>query len=190
MQFPPPLTREEEQAAFEKILQGDKDARDRVILSAMPYVIKMVSNTRAFHCERDELIGASAELVCELIDKFDPTRGVRFLTFVGKCMTHHHMKMGVKAAKEAARRVDDPLDLQAAGYAEEMYEEQLCFSSDVVVSMTDLSIREQYIVIRVFGLFGNSVKRIHEIADFLEISRATVHDIYLEAIAKLKRHLA
>jgi len=187
MQFPPPLSAEEERAAFVQMFAGSKEARDRIILSVMPFVIKQAMSSRAFHCEKEELISEGALRVCKAIDNFDPSKGFRFLSYLGTVLHNQHTKLGTKAATEAAKRVDDPDEVAINDYYRETYEEDMHQIGDVAELFTLLTYQEQYILIRRFGLFGYAQELVYVTAEKIGVSRSTINEMANVAISRLRR---
>jgi RNA polymerase sigma factor (sigma-70 family) len=85
MQFleSPRYTREAEAELARLAAGGDSQAREALIHSQIPWVLRLATRVaqRSPH-EREELIGRGLALLCEKIDRFDPARG-RLTTFVG-----------------------------------------------------------------------------------------------------------
>lgn len=90
VKYPIALSREEEARlllAYQR--SGDLAARDRVVLSCMPFVVKVahafLKRCRRYYDETlvDDLIQQGAIHLLKSCDKWESARGLRFMTFVG-----------------------------------------------------------------------------------------------------------
>jgi len=76
------LTREEEVALARRSRKGDKNARDKLVLSNLRLAIKIA---KEFHgkskCSLEDLIQESNLGLCKAVELFDPDRGFKFSTY-------------------------------------------------------------------------------------------------------------
>jgi len=76
------LTAEEEQELVEKAKKGDKRAKDRILNSALHYVIKVAGTFRANKSlSFDDLIGYGNLGLVKAFDKYSLDKGTRFITY-------------------------------------------------------------------------------------------------------------
>lgn len=84
--FPKPLSAAEERECFEKMEQGDKGARDKLIshnLRLVAHIIKKYYNTSS---EQDDLISIGTVGLIKGVSTFDYKKGTRFATYASRCV--------------------------------------------------------------------------------------------------------
>ena len=84
--FPPPLSAAEETECFQKMKQGDRKAREKLIEHNMRLVAHIVKKYYASGVEQDDLISIGTIGLIKAIDSFDCKNGARFATYASKCL--------------------------------------------------------------------------------------------------------
>lgn len=74
-------TRSEEQEVARRAQEGDEDARKRLISANLPFVISYVTKYQGWGLSLAELIAAGNEGLVKAADRFDPDRGVKFISY-------------------------------------------------------------------------------------------------------------
>lgn len=78
------LPEEETRELIRKAQAGDRAAAGRIITANMKFVMKIAMGyARRYDGEVDDLAAAGAEAMLKAIEKFDPSKDVRFLTYAG-----------------------------------------------------------------------------------------------------------
>lgn len=77
----PLLTKEEEEILIQKIKEGDKDALDKIIMANLRFVIKIAKQYKNYGVPFSDLISAGNVGLVEASKKFDPSKGVKFMTY-------------------------------------------------------------------------------------------------------------
>jgi len=77
----PALTEEEEKALGEKIRRGDQDALQALIKSNLKFVVSYVKKYRGMGLGLLDLVDEGNIGLIEAAKRFDPTRGVRFVSY-------------------------------------------------------------------------------------------------------------
>ena len=88
----------------------DTKARDKIIMSSLPFA-KDIIGKRKRVAEQDDLEQEAAMQMMVALDRFDPERGVRFITYAKS-----YIKVGVQSAEIGARPITLPaVAFQAVG---------------------------------------------------------------------------
>src|SRR5881394_2864262 len=77
----PPLTPEEEQQLGTRVQKGDEDAFRKLIESNLRFVVAMAKKYARSGYPLHELINEGNLGLIEAVSRFDPARGVRFITY-------------------------------------------------------------------------------------------------------------
>ena len=92
----PELDRELEAQLIRRFRAGDEKAKSELVSSHLRYVIAMAGRYRRYGVPVSELIAEGNFGVVQALGKFDPDRGVRFMTYaaywVRACMWEHVIK--------------------------------------------------------------------------------------------------
>ena len=83
--FPEPLSKEEEDYYIKKMMQGDKEARSKLIehnLRLVAHIVKKFENNTN---DVDDLIGIGTVGLIKGIDSFSLDKKVRLTTYIAKC---------------------------------------------------------------------------------------------------------
>ena len=86
-----PILSKEEQVELVLKWQTDDDwdARDKLIIHTMPFVLSQAIKMGFDDTERDDLVGAATSGMIEAIDKFDPERSDNFLVCASLWIRHY-----------------------------------------------------------------------------------------------------
>ena len=84
--FPPPLSKEEEARAFEKMRGGDKKARELIIERNLRLVSHIMRKYYSAYPNSDELLSVGSYGLIKAVDSFKSEYGTRFATYGAKCV--------------------------------------------------------------------------------------------------------
>ena len=84
--FPPPLSTEEERAAFEAHLAGDAAAREKLILHNLRLVSHIVRKYYSTAKNTEDLVSIGTIGLCKAVDTFHVQGGAKFATYAAKCI--------------------------------------------------------------------------------------------------------
>ena len=87
--FPKPLSAGEERECFEKMAQGERSARDKLIshnLRLVAHIIKKYYNTQT---DQDDLISIGTIGLIKGVSTFDYKKGTRFATYASRCVENN-----------------------------------------------------------------------------------------------------
>lgn len=192
------LTREEEEALFAKVGEGDLKARETLILSNLRFVSACVKPYQNCGLSHEELISHGVFGLIEAVDHFDADKGFRLITYAKFWIR----KNVIKALDESFSdrkfsmnfsQVDDPEYFLDVADPKALSIEETCIENDAVSRIRDavLSLRpnEREVIINHYGLFGTKEKTFSQIAEMRGRTKARVHQIEQGAILKLKERL-
>lgn len=76
-----PLTRDEEGVLFDLVKQGNKAARDRLILSNMRFVLKCAMGYTRSPLPLPDMVNEGMMGLSKAVDMYDPTTGLKFISY-------------------------------------------------------------------------------------------------------------
>lgn len=197
--FPNPLSKEEEEIYIEKMLNGDKEARNVLIERNLRLVAHIVKRFESNTNDIDDLIGIGTIGLIKGIDSFSPQKNVRLTTYIAKC-AENEILMYFRADKKNSKNVSiydgisydkegnevtilDVLKTADPDFAEEIHK------NDNIKLLKEymkvLNKREKEVLCKRYGLDGNDEITQKEIAKELGISRSYVSRIEKRAITKI-----
>ncbi len=199
--FPLPLTAKEEKECIEKMQNGDKEAKDKLIKHNLRLVAHIIKKYYSNYSEQEDLISVGTIGLIKGINSFDPSKGTRLATYAARCI-ENEILMYFRSRKKSSQDVyiNDPIDIDGEGnpltlmdiicindnIADEL---DLKIKSEQLVEYVDklTDVREKNIIIMRYGLFGNAPMTQREIAKILGISRSYVSRIEKKALQKLRK---
>ena len=84
--FPKPLSEEEEKICIEKYMNGDMDARSKLIEHNLRLVAHIVKKYYVQSGEQDDLISIGTIGLIKGITSYKPDKGVRLATYASRCI--------------------------------------------------------------------------------------------------------
>ena len=198
--FPKPLPKDEETRCFEKMADGDKSARNRLIehnLRLVAHIAKKYSQSSA---QQDELISIGTIGLIKAVSSFDYTKGAKFATYASRCI-ENEILMNFRALRKSAGDIyiNEPVETDKDGNTMtliDMIDDGVDIHEQVELNIRSeqlykflgecLDERELDIIIYRYGLYSESPHTQSETAKKLKISRSYVSRIEKKALAKLK----
>ncbi len=201
--FPEPLSREDEKKYFELCKQGDKAAREKLILHNMRLVAHIVKKYFVSCKNEEDLISIGTIGLIKAIDSFDISHGARFATYASRCL-QNEILMYFRSQKKTQCEVsiNDMIDVDKDGnpltymdiisvddtIAEDIFI-KISSSKALKIINTQLDPREKKIIVLRYGLSNKPPLTQREIAKFMNISRSYVSRIEKGALEKINRAL-
>lgn len=198
--FPKQLSAKEERECFERMAQGDKAAKDKLIEHNLRLVAHIIKKYYSNSTDQEDLISIGTIGLIKAVSTFDYKKGCRFATYGSRCV-ENEILMHFRSQKKSANDIhfDEPVDSDKDG-------NQLCLidiiaDGEDVADKIELSIRseqlyryiesslderERQIVTLRYGLFGQPQLPQREVAKRLGISRSYVSRIEKKALKLLK----
>lgn len=197
--FPDPLSKEEEEKYVIKAMNGDKDARAKLIEHNLRLVAHIVKKFESNVNDVDDLIGIGTVGLIKGIDTYSPDKNVRLTTYVAKC-AENEILMFFRGDKKNSKNVSlnegisydkegneitilDVLKTPDPDYAEEIQK-----NDNIALLkkyMNVLTKRERDILEARYGLNNTDEYTQKEIAKKLGISRSYVSRIEKRALTKI-----
>ncbi len=84
--FRKPLNKQEESDCFTAMAQGDRSAREKLILHNMRLVAHITKKYGVQLSEQEELISIGTVGLVKAVDSFDNSKGARFATYASRCI--------------------------------------------------------------------------------------------------------
>jgi RNA polymerase sporulation-specific sigma factor len=197
--FPKPLSAKEEAELFAKLANGDKSAKDKLILHNMRLVAHIVKKYYVSGEEQDELISIGTVGLIKAVGTFKAEKGNRFAAYGSRCI-ENEILMHFRALKKTAQDVhfDEPIDTDKDGNQLTL-KDIIAVDGDICEEVerslgarrlyslieTKLDEREKLIIVLRYGLYSKKPLTQREAASLLGISRSYVSRIEKRAIDKL-----
>lgn len=199
--FPEPLSKEDEEKYVELMMNGDKDARAKLIEHNLRLVAHIVKKFETTTNDVDDLIGIGTVGLIKGIDSFSPDKNVRLTTYIAKC-AENEILMYFRADKKNSKNVSiyDGISYDKDGnevtILDVLKTEDPDFAEDIYINdnikllkeyMNVLTPREKEVLTKRYGLDNTDEITQKEISKKLGISRSYVSRIEKRAITKILR---
>ena len=199
--FKEPLSKEEEDMYIEKLKQGDKDARCKLIEHNLRLVAHIVKKFDNKYYDQDDLIGIGTIGLIKGVDTFSNSKGVRITTYCARCIENEilmHFRSNNKTIKNISINESIGYDkdgneiciLDVLKAPKPDYIEDITLKDNIKLLSKYLQVltpREKDIIIKRYGLYNNDEQTQKAIAKELKISRSYVSRIEKRALVKLLR---
>ncbi len=201
--LPPPLDKEEEEAAIAGLMAGGHDARQKLIehnLRLVVYIARRFENTGV---NIEDLISIGTIGLIKAIGTFDPAKRIKLATYASRCIENEIlMFLRKRSSHRAEISIDEPLNTDWDGNElllsdvlgtdgeevsrplEDDVEKQL-----LMEAVDRLDERERSIILMRFGLGGHRELTQKEVADRLGISQSYISRLEKRIIHRLRREL-
>lgn len=201
--FPKPLSAREEKEYLERCKEGDREAREILILRNMRLVAHVVKKYQGTGYDTEDLISVGTIGLIKAINTFNLEKGARLATYAAKCV-ENEILMLLRASKKYSREVSlyEPIGVDKDGEAVSLVDVIEMDNKEVLEDLIqDQDVKELYeafeqclkgqektVIGLRYGLFGRHPQTQREIAGMLGISRSYVSRIEKKALGKLKKY--
>ncbi len=198
--FPQPLDKQTETLYLEKLSQGDKDARDKLIEHNLRLVVHIVKKFDFKKELFEDMISVGTIGLIKAIDSFDVSKGHKLTTYASKCI-ENEILMTIRNNKKHANTcsIEDAIghdkDGEPIKLEEVLFDENTMDIIDKIMLddnkqkllkyLNNLTEKEKRILYQRYGLFNHDEKTQKEIAEEENISRSYVSRIEKRAFTKL-----
>jgi RNA polymerase sigma factor, sigma-70 family len=201
--FPSPLGAEEEKKYVNLWLEGDMEARNKLIEHNLRLVAHIIKKYYTNAGEQDDLISIGTIGLIKGISTFRPDKGVRLATYASRCIENEilmHFRSQKKSAGDLS--LSDSIDTDGDGNSmslmdiiaqdDDMLERVSAAETSTSLRRqidSVLTARESEIIKMRYGIGGMAAKTQREVAQSQGISRSYVSRIEKKALEKLKNAL-
>lgn len=202
--FLSPLTPEQESDCLKRIREGDPAAKNELTLRNMRLVAHVAKKYQNSEEDMEDLISIGTIGLIKAIATYKEDYGSRLATYAARCIDNE-LLMYFRAKKKTSKEVSlyEPIGTDKEGNQIQIVDVMEGEEVDVVENLEQrqqiarilhlvpkvLSSREQFIIVKRYGLFGNKPMTQREISENLAISRSYVSRIEKRALEKLRKNL-
>lgn len=189
---------------LERFQNGDLEARNILIEKNMRLVAYMIKKYATVDRDAEDLMSVGTIGLIKAVNSFKMDKKIRFATYAAKCIDNELLMM-LRAEKRKSKEVSmyEPIGTDKEGNEISLIEivgeekqdvvENYLFSQRIECLYQNLekilTPREQLIITKRYGLFGEKEQTQNMLADELHISRSYVSRIEKKALDKLKEML-
>lgn len=202
--FDKPLSAEEEKSYFLKMKNGDQEAEEILIKHNLRLVAHISKKYKNSNIETDDLISIGSIGLMKAIKTFSYEKGNSFSTYASRCI-ENEILMTFRSDKKnvSAVYLDDVISVDKDGNNLSLYEilkdtepsvsskveNKILYKKIEEILLRKLNKREQEIIIKRYGLFGNYPKTQIELAEELNISRSYISRLEKKALKIIKSNM-
>ncbi len=199
--FENPLSEEEENYYVSKLLKGNKEARNKLIIHNLRLVAHIVKKYETKNVSSDDLISIGTIGLIKGIDSFKGEKGVKLTTYAAKC-AENEILMYFRGNKKYNNNIslDDVVAHDKDGgditlidvleQSSDNIEDKIEYKDNIKLLSKYLNVlndREFEIIKMRYGLLNTDELTQNEIANKLNISRSYVSRIEKRALIKMLR---
>ncbi|MCR5787575.1 MAG: RNA polymerase sporulation sigma factor SigK [Bacilli bacterium] len=199
--FPEPLDVNEEKELIEKMLNGDIDARNKLIEHNLRLVAHITKKYESKNNMYDDLISIGTIGLIKAVDSYNLTKDTRITTYAARCI-ENEILMYFRSNKKNNNTIslNDTIGLDKDGNEINLIDVIADKSVDISILLHNkdniedlkkylkvLNSREKEVIIKRYGLFNQREQTQKKIAKELGISRSYVSRIEKRALTKMLR---
>ncbi len=201
--LPPPLSKEEEENAFELLEKGNPNAKNLLIEHNLRLVVYIAKKFESTGIGIEDLVSIGTIGLIKAVNTFAPCKGIKLATYASRCI-ENEILMFIRKTQPQKNEVsiDEPLNVDWDGN-ELLLSDVLGTENDVVnkgieqdaertvlnEAVDRLCEREHKIMVLRFGLKGEKEHTQKEVADIIGISQSYISRLEKKIISKLKHEL-
>lgn len=196
--FPKPLSAKQEEALIQRMVQGDQEAKQKLIEHNLRLVVH-IAKKYAQNRDMDDLVSCGTIGLIKGVSTYDPAKGVQLVTYASRCI-QNEILMRIRSEKKERREVSlsEPIGADSEGNEltlldilctqEESVDETVIRNtrlSRIRNLVAKLEPRQSTIMTLRYGLEDGNAMTQNEVAEVLGISRSYVSRIEKKAMQKL-----
>jgi len=199
--FPEPLSEEEERECLKALMQGDEEARSKLIEHNLRLVAHISKKYTVSGRDHDDIISIGTVGLIKAVSTYDVNKGTTLATYAARCI-ENEILMSIRSEKKQAGEVSlhDSIGMDRDGNeimltdvlkSDETLvqdEVEMHLASEHIRSLMSevLTDRERLVIELRFGIRNGYCMVQREIAKMLGISRSYISRIEKKALKKLK----
>jgi len=201
--LPPPLKGEQEQEALVALEQGDEAAKQLLIERNLRLVVFIARRFENTGVNLEDLISIGTIGLIKAISTYRREKNIKLATYASRCIENEILMYVRKiSAQKTEVSLDEPINMDydgnelllsdILGTDEDMILRPLEDDVDLCVlrqAVKELPKREQEIVIKRFGLYGNKELTQKEVAQEMGISQSYISRLEKRIMQKLRKEL-
>ena len=202
-QLPPPLSKQEEQKAFELLEKDEKKARELLIIHNLRLVVYIAKKFETTGIGIEDLVSIGTIGLIKAVKTFCPDKNIKLATYASRCIENEILMFLRKASQYKNEiSIDEPLNIDWDGN-ELLLSDVLGTDDDIVnkgiemeaekqvlrQEINKLDEREKMIMEMRFGLLDGKEKTQKEVADIIGISQSYISRLEKKIIKKLRVRL-
>lgn len=201
--LPPPLTKQEEQEVFCRLMDDDTEARKTLIVHNLRLVVYIAKKFESTGIGIEDLVSIGTIGLIKAVNTFCPTKNIKLATYASRCIENEILMFLRKASQyRGDLSIDEPLNTDYEG--NELLLSDVLGTDDDIVSkgieneaertmlrdaVVELGGREREIMEMRFGLLDGKEKTQKEVADIIGISQSYISRLEKKIIKKLRVRL-
>ncbi len=201
--LPAPLTKEEEETAFEGLRHDSQEARDALITHNLRLVVYIAKKFESTGIGIEDLISIGTIGLIKAVNTFSPDKNIKLATYASRCIENEILMFLRKANQYRSEiSIEEPLNIDWDGN-ELLLSDVLGTDDDVVNenieneaerkllldSVARLPERERFIMEKRFGLVDGKEMTQKEVADLIGISQSYISRLEKRIIKRLRKEL-
>ena len=198
--FPKPLTAKEENVYIQRLKEGDKEAKKKLVEHNLRLVAHIIKKYYANINDQDDLVSIGTVGLIKAVNTYNPDKNIKLSSYASRCI-ENEILMHFRSVKKRAQDIslNEAIDSDKGGNPLTLMDIMSCEDNiidnlDTKIKSTqvrdfinsELSSRERKIIILRYGLNNTKPLTQREVAEMLKISRSYVSRIETKALNKLK----
>jgi len=201
--LPAPLTKEEEEEVFTRLLVGDENAKQELIIHNLRLVVYIARKFENSGIGVEDLISIGTIGLIKAVNTFCPERGIKLATYASRCIENEilmHMRKCQSQKHEVS--IDEPLNIDWDGNELLLSDilgtdtdainrpiEQAIEKNILLETVEKLGEREKRIMQLRFGLLDGEERTQKEVAEIIGISQSYISRLEKRIVKRLKKEL-
>jgi len=201
--LPPPLTNEKELSCLKRIEEGDKEAREEIIVHNLRLVVYIAKKFENTGIPIEDLISIGTLGLIKAVNTFRLSKNIKLATYASRCI-ENEILMYLRKSNSMKIEVSyfEPLNVDWDGNElllsdvlgsepDDVYRdlEEDDERSRLYKAISSLNQRERQIMTMRFGIGGGREYTQKEVADALGISQSYISRLEKRIIEKIKREI-
>lgn len=201
--LPPPLSKEEEQIVFRKLMEHDDAAKEALIVHNLRLVVYIAKKFESTGVGIEDLISIGSIGLIKAVNTFCPTKNIKLATYASRCIENEILMFLRKSTQyKNDVSIDEPLNVDWDGnellLSDILGTESDCINRDIEAEserdllkacVEKLGSREKMIMQMRFGLLDGVERTQKEVADLIGISQSYISRLEKRIIKHLKRDM-